>query len=54
MSVLIPLFKDAKLDELVNVYSKAPVSEKESVYETLSGIYPTENTILEKIRQTER
>ena len=53
-SVLIPLFKDAKLDELVNVYSKAPVSEKESVYETLSGIYPTENTILEKIRQTER
>ena len=31
MSVLIPLFKDAKLDELVNVYSKAPVSEKESV-----------------------
>ena len=54
MSVLIPLFKDAKLDELVNVYSKAPVSEKESVYETLSGIDPTENTILEKIRQTER
>ena len=54
MSVLIPLFKDAKLDELVNVYSKAPVSEKESVYETLSGIYPTENTMLEKIRQTER
>ena len=32
----------------------AKSSEKESVYETLSGIYPTENTILEKIRQTER
>ena len=32
---------------------KSSVS-KESVYETLSGIYPTENTILEKIRQTER
>ena len=37
----------------LDVY-KRQVSEKESVYETLSGIYPTENTILEKIRQTER
>ncbi len=53
MSVLMPLFRDAKIDELVNVYSKAPSSEKEEVYEILSGMYPTDNAILEKIRQTE-
>ncbi len=54
MSVLVPLFKDAKLDELVNIYSKAPTSEKESVAEILSNMYPTDNRTIDKIRQTER
>ncbi len=54
MSVLIPLFRDAKLDELVNIYSKAPTSEKEKVADILSNMYPTDNRTIEKIRQTER
>ncbi len=54
MSVLIPLFKDAKLDELVNIYSKAPSTEKEAVYEILINMYPTDSQTIEKIRQTER
>lgn len=53
MSVVITLFRDAKIDELVNVYSKAPSSEKETVYEILTGMYPTDRSIIEKIRQTE-
>ena len=50
MSVCLSMFKDAKMDELVNIYSKANMSEKESVYETLYPIYPTELTRLNKIK----
>lgn len=42
MSVALSMFKDAKLDELVNVYSKAPQTEREGVVEILSQLYPTE------------
>ena len=51
MSVCLSMFKDAKLDELVNVYSKANMSEKESVYETLYPLWPTEQTRLDKIKK---
>lgn len=51
MSVGLSMFKDAKLDELVNIYSKAPISEKEKVYELLYPIYPTEGTRLNKIKE---
>ena len=50
MNVCLTMFKDAKLDELVNVYSKANSSERESVYETLYALYPTEQTRLNKIK----
>ena len=50
MSVALSMFKDAKLDELVNIYSKAPQNERESVYEMLSGIYPTESKRIEQIK----
>lgn len=53
MSVCLSIFKDSKLDELVNVYSQAPSTEKEKVYELLYPLYPTENTRLEKIKSTE-
>lgn len=53
MSVCLSMFKDAKLDELVNIYSKANMSEKESVYETLYPIYPTEGQRLDKIKKEE-
>lgn len=51
MSSALSIFKDAKLDELVNIYSKADASEKSTVYDILSPIYPTETTRLQKIKE---
>ena len=53
MSVCLAMFKDAKLDELINVYSKANTSEKENVYEMLYRVYPSETTRLDNIKKTE-
>ncbi|MBP3299377.1 MAG: DUF4835 family protein [Muribaculaceae bacterium] len=50
MSVALSIFKDTKLDELVNIYSGAPDSEREDVYNLLKDIYPTETERLEQIR----
>lgn len=50
MSVGLSMFKDAKLDELVNIYSKAPAEERAKVYEILQTIYPTEQSRLEEIK----
>lgn len=52
MSVCLSMFKDAKLDELINIYSKANTTEKENVYEMLYQVFPSDNTRLEKIKQT--
>lgn len=52
MSVCLTMFKDSKLDELINVYSKANVSEKEAVYEMLYQIYPSETNRLDEIKKT--
>lgn len=51
MSVILSMFKDAKFDELVNIYSKAPVEERNKVYNLLEPIYPTEQTRLEQIKK---
>lgn len=51
MSVALSLFKDAKFDELVNIYSKAPAEERTKVYKLLEPVYPTEQTRLEQIRK---
>lgn len=53
MSVALSIFRDSKLDELVNVYSKAPESERNDVYEMLQPIYPTESTRLNQIKNPE-
>ena len=53
MSVCLTMFKDAKLDELVNIYSKANMTEKESVYEMLYQVYPSENNRLDQIKKSE-
>lgn len=50
MSVALSLFRDAKLDELVNLYSQAGETERTDVYNLLQPIYPTETGRLEKIR----
>lgn len=51
MSVMLSMFKDAKLDELVNVYSKSNVSERQAVYELLYPLYPTEGQRLNQIKE---
>lgn len=50
MSVGLSMFKDAKLDELVNLYSKAPAEERTKVFNLLEPIFPTENTRLQEIK----
>lgn len=54
MSVALSIFRDSKLDELVNVYSKAPESERTGVYDLLQPIYPTESQRLNKIKNPEQ
>lgn len=53
MSVALSLFRDSKLDELVNIYSKAPQSQRDEVYTLLQKLYPTENERLDKIKHPE-
>ena len=50
MSVCLSMFKDAKMDKLVNIYSKAGTTEKDKVYDLLYPIYPTEQTRLKSIK----
>ena len=54
MSVALSMFKDAKLDELVNVYSKSNMSERQSVYELLYPLYPTERERLDRIKEEQQ
>ena len=42
-----------KLDELINIYSKANTTEKETVYEMLYQVYPSETNRLDQIKKTE-
>lgn len=51
MTVFLSMFKDAKLDELVNIYSKAPAEERSKVYDLLQPIWPTEEERLQQIKQ---
>ncbi len=51
MSAALSIFRDSKMDELVNVYSKSPQTEREMAYKLLQPIYPSENERLTKIRK---
>lgn len=42
MSVGLSMFKDSKLDELVNIYTKASQTERDKVVEILTPLYPTD------------
>ena len=53
-SVLVTLFGNAKLDELVNVFTGAPEQEKRAAYEMLRNIYPTQTAVLERLQRTNR
>ena len=50
-SVLLQMFSDAKLDEIVLIYSKETTQEKQSGYKFLQEIYPTETTRLEALQK---
>ena len=52
MSALPQIFTEAKRDELINVYSEAPSSEKEKVYELLSDLNPSLKSDWDKIKST--
>ena len=49
-SPLLSNFIDTKVDELVNIYSKANAQEKEKVYEQLTEIYPAFGNRLQGIK----
>lgn len=51
MSAALSIFRDSKMDELVNIYSKAPQTERDAVYKLLQPIYPAENERLQKIKK---
>lgn len=50
-SVLLQMFADAKLDEIVSIYSKATSQEKQEGYKLLFNLYPTETTRLESLKK---
>lgn len=50
-SVLLSVFSDAKLDEVVAIYSKATSQEKQEGYKFLSELYPAESTRLEPMKK---
>ncbi len=50
MSVALTIFRDTKLDELVNVYSKAPQTERESVAKILLKLFPTDSERINEIK----
>ena len=52
MSAVLPLFRDAKLDELANVYSKGPLDERKDIYNLLVEMYPTEARKIESIKES--
>lgn len=53
MSVSLEIFRNAKIDELVNIYSEAPQTERDNVYELLMPIYPTDHERLDRIKNPE-
>ena len=48
---LLSMFISAKLEELVNIYSEAPMPEKQSIYKTLQDLFPTYTGKLAKIKE---
>ncbi len=50
-SVLLQMFANAKLDEIVAIYSKANTQEKQEGLKMLSNLYPAETTRLEPLKR---
>ena len=50
-SILLQLFSDTKLDELIAIYTKATTQEKQEGFKDLSNLYPAYSNRLEVIRR---
>ena len=50
-SPLLQMFADAKLDEVVLIYSKATTQEKQAGYKMLSNLYPALTNRMESLKQ---
>ncbi len=50
-SILLQLFADCKLDELINIYSTASSQEKRDGYDMLNNIYPAMSYRLEPMKK---
>lgn len=50
-SVLFPMFKEAKMDEVINIYSEATSTEKNDIYDLMLNIYPADGSRLEAIKK---
>lgn len=50
-SAIVQQFADAKLDEIVAIYSKATTQEKQEGYKILSNMYPALTTHLEPLKK---
>jgi len=49
--ILLQMFADCKLDEIVSVASKANTEEKKSVYDLLQSVFPASSTQLEPLKK---
>ena len=49
-SVLLQLFNDCKLDEVVSIYSKAKTQEKQEGYKLLSDLFPSSSSNIESLK----
>ena len=49
-SLLLQMYADSKLDEVVSVYSKATTQEKQAGYQLLSNIFPTQGRRLGSLK----
>ncbi|MDR3061706.1 MAG: DUF4835 family protein [Dysgonamonadaceae bacterium] len=50
-NVLLQMFADSKLDEIVSIAVKASQEEKKSTYDLLKKVYPTMSTQLEPLKK---
>lgn len=51
-SLLLQMYADSKLDEVVSIYSKATTQEKQVGLKLLSNIFPTQGNRLEALKNT--
>ena len=51
MSVALSMYRDAKMDEMVNIYTKGTQTEREHVAEVFTVLYPTDQDRIKKIKQ---